>query len=106
MTLARLLAAPLVICSALVFAQQKPGPLAAPTLMADASQSATVALSEPWKFIPNQPTDAVNDKTSRTASRSTNTSWSLQDRRTHSSVRPKGRRRHDSLRPGRTTRRG
>ncbi len=64
MTLARLLAAPLVICSALVFAQQKPGPLAVPTLMADASQSATVALSEPWKFIPNQPTDAVNDKTS------------------------------------------
>lgn len=62
MTLTRLLAAPLLICSALVFAQQKPNFLALPTQFADANQSAAIAAAEPWKFIPSQPADAVTGK--------------------------------------------
>ena len=63
MTLARLLAASIVLCSVLAFGQQKPDYLAVPTLIADANQSASVASAEPWKFIPNQPGDAFTDET-------------------------------------------
>jgi hypothetical protein len=63
MTLARFLA-PLVVCSALAFAQQKPGSLASSTQLADSSQSATVASAEPWKFIPNQTVHAASAKDS------------------------------------------
>jgi hypothetical protein len=59
MTLARVLAASIVVCSAVMFAQQKPSTLAVPTLIADATQSAIVASAEPWKFIPNQPADSA-----------------------------------------------
>jgi hypothetical protein len=62
MTLARFLAASFVLCSAIVFAQQKPNSPAVSTLIADARQSASVASAEPWKFIPNQAANAVTDK--------------------------------------------
>jgi hypothetical protein len=58
MTLARLLAASIVLCSVLAFGQQKPDSPAVSTLIAGASQSASVASAEPWKFIPNSPADA------------------------------------------------
>lgn len=59
MTLARLLATALLVCSALAFAQKKSDSLAIPAQAADASKSPTAAPSEPWKFIPNQPMDAA-----------------------------------------------
>ena len=59
MTLARLLVVPLVAYSAMAFAQQKTDSLELPAQIADASQSATVASPEPWKFIPKQPADAT-----------------------------------------------
>jgi hypothetical protein len=61
MTLTRLLAAALVVCSALAFAQTKPNPLAVSD-QTSASQPATAASSEPWKFIPNQVADASSGK--------------------------------------------
>jgi hypothetical protein len=63
MTLAHFLA-PLMVCSALAFAQQKPDSLASSTQIADASQSGTVASAEPWKFIPNQTVHAASAKDS------------------------------------------
>jgi hypothetical protein len=60
MTLTRLLAAALVVCSALAFAQTKTDSITATHQAAAASEVATVASSEPWKIIPNQPTDAAN----------------------------------------------
>lgn len=56
MTLIRLFAAALVICSALAFAQRKADFLAVSD-QASASKPTTAASSEPWKFIPNQLAD-------------------------------------------------
>jgi hypothetical protein len=61
MTLTRLLATALVVCSTLAFAQTKADSLAV-SAQASASQSATAASSEPWKFIPNQLADASSGK--------------------------------------------
>jgi hypothetical protein len=61
MTLTRLLATALVVCSTLAFAQTKTDSLAV-SAQASASQSATAASSEPWKFIPNQLADASSGK--------------------------------------------
>jgi hypothetical protein len=57
MTLARLLAAALVVCSVLAFAQKKSDSLAIPAQAAEASKSAEITSSEPWKLIPNRPAD-------------------------------------------------
>lgn len=57
MTLTRLLAAALLVCSALAFAQTQP---IASHQAAAPSEAAIVASSEPWKIIPNQPTDATH----------------------------------------------
>jgi hypothetical protein len=57
MTLTRLCAASLVVCSTLAFAQTKTGSVAVSD-QASASQPATAASSQPWKFIPNQLADA------------------------------------------------
>jgi hypothetical protein len=57
MTLTRLLAATLLVYSALAFAQTKPD--AASHEPAAANKLATVASSEPWKIIPNQPMHAT-----------------------------------------------
>jgi hypothetical protein len=62
MTLARLLAATLVACSALAVAQQKNEAPAIPAQATDASKPPTAASSEPWKFIPNQLADASSGK--------------------------------------------
>ena len=62
MTLTRLLSASLVLCSALACAQTQtktdslPGSDQAPA----ANTLATVASSEPWKIIPNQPMHAAS----------------------------------------------
>jgi len=61
MTLTRLFAAALVVCSTLVFAQTKTDSIAVSD-QASAGQPATAASSEPWKFIPNQPSDAAASK--------------------------------------------
>ena len=61
MTLTRLLAAALVVCSTPAFAQTQTGSLAVSD-QPSASQPATAASSEPWKFIPNQPSDAAASK--------------------------------------------
>jgi hypothetical protein len=61
MTLTRLLAAALVVCSTLAFAQTKTDSLAGSD-QASASQPATAASSQPWKFIPNQLADASSGK--------------------------------------------
>lgn len=58
MTLTRLLAAAIVVCSALASAQTK----AVSDLTASTSTPATQASSEPWKFISNQPADAAAEK--------------------------------------------
>lgn len=60
MTLTRLLAAAIVVCSALAFAQTKAD--LAVSEPAVASTPATQASSEPWKFISNQPADAAAEK--------------------------------------------
>jgi hypothetical protein len=54
MTLARLLAAALVICSALSFAQTKTDSLTISDQAAATSVPAMASSSEPWKFIPTQ----------------------------------------------------
>ncbi len=61
MTLIRLCAAALVVCSTLAFAQTKTDSVAVSD-QASASQPATAASSEPWKFIPNQPSDVAASK--------------------------------------------
>lgn len=61
MTLIRLLASALVVCSALAFAQTKTDTLAVSD-QASASKPATAASSEPWKFIPNQLAAASSGK--------------------------------------------
>jgi len=58
MTLARLLVAVLLVCSAPAFAQKQSDSLAAPAQAADASKPAAVTSSEPWRLIPNPPADA------------------------------------------------
>jgi hypothetical protein len=60
MTLTRLFATALVVCSTLAFAQTKTDSLAV-SGQASASQPAA-ASSEPWKFIPHQPSDAAASK--------------------------------------------
>ncbi len=60
MTLTRLLFASLVVCSALAFAQTKTDSLKGSDQAAAANNLATVASSEPWKIIPNQPTHATS----------------------------------------------
>ena len=54
MTLARLLVAVLVVCSAAAFAQQKTDSLAIPAQAADAGNFAKAAPSERLSLIPNQ----------------------------------------------------
>lgn len=61
MTLIRLFAAALVVCSTLAFAQTKTDSVAV-SGQASASKPATAASSEPWKFIPNQLADASSGK--------------------------------------------
>ncbi|HEY6370178.1 MAG TPA: hypothetical protein VIX37_06345, partial [Candidatus Sulfotelmatobacter sp.] len=61
MTLIRLFAVALVVCSTLVFAQTKTDTRAV-SEQASASQPATAASSEPWKFIPNKLADARSGK--------------------------------------------
>ena len=61
MTLIRLFAAALVVCSTLAIAQTKTDSLAASD-QPSASQPATAASSQPWKFIPNQLADASSGK--------------------------------------------
>jgi hypothetical protein len=61
MTLTRLLAAALVVCSTLAFAQTKTDSLAVSD-KPSASQPATAASSQPWKFIPNHVADANSGK--------------------------------------------
>jgi len=61
MTLTRLFAAALLVCSALAFAQTKTDSLAVSD-QASANQPATAASSEPWKFIPNQLADVSSAK--------------------------------------------
>jgi hypothetical protein len=56
MTLIRLFAAALVVCSTLAFTQTKADSLAVPT-QASASKPAAAASSEPWKFIETQPAE-------------------------------------------------
>jgi hypothetical protein len=58
MTLTRLLAAALVFSSALAFAQTKTDSVAGSDHAA-ASNLATAASSQPWRFIPNQSADAT-----------------------------------------------
>jgi len=59
MTLARFLAAAVVICSALAFAQTptKTDSDAIQAQAASTSKPATASSSDPWKFIPNQAAD-------------------------------------------------
>jgi hypothetical protein len=61
MTLIRLFAAALAVCSTLAFAQTKIDALAVSD-QASASKPATAASSEPWKLIPNQLADASSGK--------------------------------------------
>jgi hypothetical protein len=61
MTLTRLFVAALVVCSTLSFAQTKTDSPSASD-QASANKPATVASSEPWKFIPNQLADANSGK--------------------------------------------
>jgi hypothetical protein len=61
MTLIRLFVAALVVCSTLAFAQTKTDSVRVSD-QASASQPATAASSEPWKFIPNQLFDASSGK--------------------------------------------
>ena len=61
MTLTRLFAAALVVCSTLAFAQTKTDSVAVSD-QASAGQPATAASSEPWKFIPNEFPDASSGK--------------------------------------------
>ena len=63
MTLARLLVAAVVVCSALAFAQKKTDSLATPAPAAEASKSAEITPSEPWTLFPNQPADASAGRT-------------------------------------------
>jgi len=60
MTLTRLLCASLVVCSALAFAQTKTDSLAVSDHIAATNKLATVASSEPWRIIPNQPVRAIS----------------------------------------------
>jgi hypothetical protein len=62
MTLTRLLAAALLVCSTLAFAQKNTDSLAVSDQAAAASNPATAASSEPWKFISNQPADTTAGK--------------------------------------------
>jgi hypothetical protein len=62
MTLTRLLAATLVACSALALAQTKSDSQAASDQAFSVSKPATATSSEPWKFIPSQPSDAAASK--------------------------------------------
>src|SRR5271166_6456547 len=57
MTLVRLLAAALVVCSAFAFAQQETDSPAPSAHAAGTSRPATATSSEPWKFMPNPPSD-------------------------------------------------
>jgi hypothetical protein len=61
MTLTRLFVAALVVCSTLSFAQTKTDSPSASD-QPSANKPATVASSEPWKFIPNQLTVANSGK--------------------------------------------
>jgi hypothetical protein len=60
MTLTRLLAATLLVYSALAIAQTKTDSLAGSAQAAAANKVATVASSEPWKIIPSQPMHALS----------------------------------------------
>jgi hypothetical protein len=60
MTLTRLLCASLVVCSALAFSQTKTDSLVVSDQGAASNKLATVASSEPWKIIPNQPMHATS----------------------------------------------
>jgi hypothetical protein len=60
MTLTRLFSASLMVCSALAFAQTKTDSLAASGQVAATNQLASVASSEPWKIIPDQPMPATS----------------------------------------------
>jgi hypothetical protein len=62
MTLARLLAAALVVCSGLALAQTKADSLLGSDQPAATTKPATAASSEPWKFIPNQPADSTAER--------------------------------------------
>jgi len=61
MTLIRLCVAALVACSTLAFAQTETDSVAVSDEVS-ASQPATAASSEPWKFIPNELADASSGK--------------------------------------------
>ena len=67
MTLTRLLAAALVACSALAFAQTKTDSLAVADHAATVSQPAATTSPEPWKLLTSQPADtaAVKDPLNR-----------------------------------------
>ncbi len=58
MTLARLVAVTLVLCSTLVFAQKNTDFAAIPDQALTASHPEIAASSEPWKIFPNQPSNA------------------------------------------------
>jgi hypothetical protein len=62
MTLARLLASSIVLCSVLAFTQTKTDSFSVSDNAAATSQPASVASAEPWKFIPNQPADTLTHK--------------------------------------------
>ncbi len=100
MTLIRLFAAALVVCSTLAFAQTKTDSLAVSD-QASASQLAPAASSEPWKFIPNQLADAISGKDPLNPSSDRQIqSLPLQNEHSHSPPRPRSRRWHGSVRPG------
>jgi hypothetical protein len=60
MTLIRLLSAALLLCSALAFSQTKTDFMAVSDRAATTHKVATVASSEPWKIIPDQPMQATS----------------------------------------------
>jgi len=62
MTLTRVFAAALVVCSALALAQTKADSLPGSDQPAAASKPATAPSSEPWKFIPKPPADATAER--------------------------------------------
>ena len=62
MTLTRLFAAALVVCSTLAFAQTKSDSVAVSAQVAEVDKPAAVVSPEPWKFIPNQLADASSGR--------------------------------------------
>jgi hypothetical protein len=75
MTLTRLLAATLLVYSALAIAQTKTDSLAGSAQAAAANKVATVASSEPWKIIPSQPMHALSGSNALALCGSTSTRY-------------------------------